>query len=566
MQKIKQLPQHVISKIAAGEVIERPVYAVKELIENSLDAGSTSITVHVEESGLKRITVTDNGEGMSKEDLVESFKPHTTSKLVTDEDLSHIQTLGFRGEALSSIAAISRMQIKSKTKNAPAGTLIILQDGIVENVSPVGMPSGTQITVENLFHSVPVRKKFLKSQRTEFRHIIETVMHFAFTFPQVSFILTHNGKTIFDLPQTDDAFDRIASLLGNDISSHLIPITHQDGYLTISGYIAKPQITSRNAQKQYLFINNRKVTDKIITAAITSAYGTLIEKQSHPISLLFLTLPYEIVDVNIHPRKEEVRFINPQEIATIITIGVTRSLAEHDITFRNHLWQTSVYDEEDVFHNSTNSYSGKMLKDEHLSWKLSEPLKIDDDNLVQMHRLYLVAQTKNGFVLVDQHAAHERIRYEQLLISFRQHKKHDELFVFSKPKLIEFGVSDSALLEEYLEAINNIGFALEHFKHNSFLLRSLPKIFHDRDYKILLTEMLEDLREEKQSDVDSINKRMIAYLACRGAIKAGDTLTKKQSRELLEQLEKTQHNATCPHGRPTKVIVGLDEINKMFKR
>jgi DNA mismatch repair protein MutL len=241
-------------------------------------------------------------------------------------------------------------------------------------------------------------------------------------------------------------------------------------------------------------------------------------------------------------------------------------LAEHDIVFHNTGWGKSVYGDEDVFNQSTKSYAGNLLKDQSLPWSLQQPLQIDKGKVVQMHNLYLIVQTKNGFVLIDQHAAHERIRYEQLLEAFQKQKKQDTLFHFPKPKVIDFGIAESELVQEHLETINALGFVMEHFKNNSFLLRSLPKIFHDRDYKVLLTEMLEDLREEKKSEIDSITKRMIAYLACHGAVKAGDTLDEKQCADLIKQLEKTANNATCPHGRPTKVIIHLEELQKMFKR
>lgn len=568
MPKIQQLPQHVISKIAAGEVIERPVYAVKELIENSLDAGADAIKVIIEDSGLKRISVIDNGEGMSLEDIQECFKPHTTSKLSSEEQLHQIHTLGFRGEALSSIAAISYVTINSKTKGSAAGNSVILRDGIVEKIAPIGMPIGTQITVENLFHSVPARKKFLKSQRTEFRHIIDVLTHFAFSHPQVQFILIHNGKTILDLPKANDAIDRIQTLLGNDVFANFVPIEFVDSYVTIKGYIAKPQITTKTPHKQFLFINGRKIHDKGISLAVKTAYGTLLEKQSHPVCLLFFSMPHEVVDVNVHPRKEEVRFMNAQDLLKMIDAAIQKTLVEHTITFNANSWKNNVFlgDSDTYFSGkSTDSYAGKLLKEQQLPWTLLQNAKTDISQVIQMHNLYLVASTNDGMAVFDQHAVHERILYEQYLKAFAEKKSDEDMHTFAKPKVIEFGLSDAELLAENIETFTTLGFALETFKGKSFLLRSVPQLLFDRDHKELISNILENLRIDID-DVDATTKKMIAYLACRGAVKAGDSLTKMQCKDLLQQLEKTPNNATCPHGRPTKVLVDLDMIHKMFKR
>jgi DNA mismatch repair protein MutL len=559
MNEIKQLSQEVISKIAAGEVIERPVYAVKELVENSLDAGADSVIVHVEESGLKRIVVIDNGTGMSLEDIKESFKPHTTSKLFTTDDLSAVKTLGFRGEALSSIAAISKLTIQSRTKKDTAGTMVLLNEGKVEKISPVGIPVGTQITVENLFYPVPARKKFLKSQRTEFRHVIETMTHFALSFPTVRFVLTHNGKTFFDLPKTTDILDRVAMLLGKDIFASLIPISYQDGYITLSGFLTKPQVTAKTPYKQYLFINNRKITDKGIVSAITSAYGTLLDKHSYPLGMLFLSIPFEIVDVNVHPRKEEVRFVDQKTLYYAVEKAVTQTLVKHDISYQENTWGEELF-------KSTNSYAGRLLKDENLPWKLAQAVKTNLSEVIQMHDVYMFAETSEGLALFDQHAVHERILYEQFKTAFQKHKKEKKSFQLSKAKVIDLGISQKELLEENLSLFEEFGFGLEHFKGTSFLLRSVPMLLHDRDHKKMFIEMLEDLEENKSKSVDAISNQMIAYLACRGAVKAGDSLTKKQMQDLLQQLEKTPNNATCPHGRPTKIAVSLRELHRMFKR
>jgi DNA mismatch repair protein MutL len=570
MAKIHQLPQTLVSKIAAGEVIERPVYAVKELAENALDAGADEIKIIVEDAGLKRISVIDNGEGMSLEDLQECFKPHTTSKLISEEQLHHIHTLGFRGEALSSIAAISKLTVNSRQKDAAGGNSIVLVEGAIDKISPTGMPTGTQIHVENLFYPVPARKKFLKSLRTEFSHIIDVVTHFAFAYPSVQFTLTHNGKTIFDLPKTSDVVERISILLGKDVFSNLLPVSFEDEYVSINGFLAKPQITTKTPHKQFLFINNRKISDKGISLRIKSSYGTLLEKQAYPVCILHLTVPYERVDVNVHPRKEEVRFVDTQQVLDTVERAVVQSLAAYNIVFSANTWKESIFlgDAERSFDGkSTQSFAGKLLKEEKQPWVLLQNAKMQLNDVMQMHNLYLVSPTQNGIAFIDQHAAHERILYEQYLELFKQKKTLQDVYTFAKPKVLDVPLAESELLQEHLSLFEEMGFEIEHFKGSSYLLHAVPELFQDRDHKTLLSDVLENLRMDgKDAGFDAITRKMIAYLACRSAVMRGDSLTKAQAKDLLEQLEKTPHNATCPHGRPTRVLIDVELVNKMFKR
>jgi DNA mismatch repair protein MutL len=562
MKKIQQLSPEVVAKIAAGEVIERPVFAVKELVENAIDAGADSISVHIEESGLKKIVVIDNGEGMSPEDLKESFKPHTTSKISKADELGHIQTLGFRGEALASIAAISRLTINTKVSNGSAGASAIVKNGKFEKISPIGMPTGTSVTVEHLFYSLPVRKKFLRSPRTEFRHILDLLVSFAFSYPHIHFLLTHNKKTMLDLPKTEDQLSRIEKLLGRDIFSALIPVTYKDSYIAITGFLAKPALTTRTPSKQFLFINNRLVSDKGISQTLKSSYGSLLANTVYPICLLYFSLPYEMVDVNVHPRKEVVRFVDNSLLLDATRRAAAQTLARYDLTPETSFESLFLHDAV----GSTQSFAGRLLKEKKLPWKLSETT-IDYQTVTQLHNLYLFVPTNNGFVLIDQHAAHERILFEQLLLEFAQEKKKYALFHFPKPGIFDLSISEKELLLENLEVLQSIGWEIEHFRDNTFVIRSLPVLFQDRDYVKLLGEILEDIRQDSlQKSLDDISQRMIAYLACRGAVKAGDFLTKKQTKELLEQLEKTPNNASCPHGRPTKVSIDLEQINRLFKR
>ncbi len=562
--KIIKLPTDVIAKIAAGEVIERPAFAVKELLENALDAQADTVAIHIEEAGLRRITVIDNGEGMSKEDLQECFKLHTTSKLSSIDHLSHIETLGFRGEALASIAAISDMIIRSRPKKSVAGTQIELENGKIKEIVPVGMPKGTNVTVANLFHSVPARKKFLKSAKTEFRHIVALVTNNALANPNVHFTLTHNKKTVFDLPKVNNSLERIKLLLGAKTFANLLPFSYQDNYVTISGFLSKPQERTFSITKQFLFVNKRKVADKLISLAVKDAYGTLLDPKSLPVFVLFVSLPYEFVDVNVHPRKEFVRFADTQLLTETIHRAVSETLTKNNLTF---------YDDTGIEFGLTDdkltkSFAGRILKENQIPWDIRPRNEFGSfAEIIQVHNLYLIAQTRFGIALIDQHAAHERILYEQFKEAFHKEQQKSPQYHLSKPVTLELSLSEKELLEEHSHILNNLGIEIEQFTGNTYLVNAVPLIFQDRKPNELIMEMLSDLEKNgRTQSVDEVSKKMIAYLACRAAVKAGESLTKKQAKELVEKLEATNNNATCPHGRPTKIIIDIEQLHRMFKR
>ncbi len=566
MRKIHLLPQHLISKIAAGEVIERPAYAVKELLDNAIDAHADYIRIDISESGLKKIVVTDNGEGMSKEDLQESFKHHTTSKIFEEQDLVAIKSLGFRGEALSSIAAISSLTIQSRPKNQSTGTQITVRNGLLEAISPIGIPIGTCVIVEDIFHSIPARKKFLKSQRTELRHSTDMISNAALAFPTIRFVFSHNDKVIFDVPKTENILNRLSLFLGSSVFQNLLPISFKDSYSNISGFITKPHTSMSTPNKQFIFVNHRRVTDKLISQTIKQAYNTLLDSTSFPIFVLFLSLPYEIVDINIHPRKEQIKFVDTEIVLNAIKNAVNQTLMQNNL-IENRSFGT---DEKRFFgkKKATESYAALFLKDTVAPWTVLDSTQIHKStDVIQIHNLYIVAQTKRGLLLVDQHAAHERILFEQFQKAFLEQKKRNDQYELPIPFSIEPSISDAQLLSEHSELLNQLGFELEDFGNNTFKITAIPNLLRDRNPKELLQELLDDLSEEKAiKTVDKRAYRMLTYLACRSAIKAGDVLTKQKCKNLLEELQKTPNKYTCPHGRPTHIEVNLKELHKMFKR
>ncbi len=559
MPRIQTLPEHVISRIAAGEVIERPVYAVKELIENSLDAGADSITIQIERGGLKKIMITDDGEGMTKDDLFESFKPHTTSKL-QDESLIGIKTLGFRGEALASIAAISDMVLQSRVPGSAAGVQVILKSGTVIKSGPVGMPVGTSISVQNLFHTVPARKKFLRSERTEFRHILDLVIKYALSYPTKRFLLLHNNRIIIDLPKNQDISQRLSTLLGDRIAQQLIPISASDDYLKLQGFIARPQVSVQSGDKQYLYINNRSVSDRGITRVVKEAFGNLLENTRFPVYVMSIEIPHEAVDVNVHPRKEQVSFVNNDMVYEVVKSSVSNSLASHNLTYLSSLYSTTRV-------SATNTPAALMLREKTEKWNVKDSLKIiNTDQIQQVDKTFLIAQTKNGVLMVDQHAAHERILYEQYLETYKELKLKQDKFKLHAPIDLDLSLSDKEVVEEYLDLFASNGFEIRK-NGSSFILLSVHKLFMDQDYNQLIQELLGDIREMgKIKDLELFINTIISYLACRNAIKAGDVLTQDEARRLIEKLDNTNRNSNCPHGRPTAVEISLKDLYRLFKR
>jgi len=560
MNKIITLPERIISRIAAGEVIERPVYAVKELIENSLDAGSDSIRIQIEEAGLKKIVVSDDGEGMSEEDLLQSFKPHTTSK-VTEETLIGIKTLGFRGEALASIAAICTLTLQSRTKETPAGISIKIQNGEIVDKSPMGMPVGTAITIQNLFSTVPARKKFLKTQRTEFRHIVELISSYALAYPHIRFTLIHNKKIILELSKNMTLPNRIEKILGASLLTQLLPVTAEPSYVQIQGFIARPQISVSTQSKQYVFVNKRLVSDRLISNAVKEIYGHLLEATRFPVFILFLDLPHEAVDVNVHPRKEQVIYMNTRSVYDAVKDAISKTLSENNLTFSQ-----DILPKYSPRAGTTSLYAAQVLKEEIIPWNVKDALSVlDSSDIIQIHNTYVMAQTKRGALLLDQHAAHERILYKQFKKEF--HLKKKRVMELEEPLFIEVSTADVEVLHEHLETLQTFGFTIKQDKNHTFYITHVPELFKDRDISQLIHEMVEELANDKEfSNLDHLTDLMLSFLACRSAIKAGEKLTQQEARKLIQKLQKTPNNTTCPHGRPTQIEVDLKNLHRIFKR
>ncbi|MCX8008593.1 MAG: DNA mismatch repair endonuclease MutL, partial [Patescibacteria group bacterium] len=520
MKTIQRLPDYLINQIAAGEIIERPAYIVKELIENSIDAGASHIKIHLERGGINRIIVQDNGCGMSREDIEEACKLHTTSKIRDAENFHGITTLGFRGEALASIAAMSVIHIESKTVDDIVGSKLIVKNNH-QTIQSVGMPTGTRVTAHSLFYNQPVRKKLLQSPQTEFKHTIELLLHYAIAYPQITFELFHNGKLSIHLPK-QTGHERIRDIFGSHFQEHLLPISIQDSSFSVKGFIGKPQL-SFSKVNYHVSINKRPIHAKYVHQTIKEAFGILIEDNKNPVYILFITVPPETVDINIHPRKDVVRIINEQEIFTKIYESIRDTLSRHDISFMSSFVkeQSPTYDSPLL--KTTLAQNLKKIVDENRSILLTNN---QNPQILSIHNLYLVTESEFGILLIDQHAAHERILYELYLKEFFKQKTKQKKISLQDPILLNFSLNELLVFQHYLSDLQTMGFSIEEFSGTSYRILEIPSIFEGRDIHALIYSIIRNLdKEQFINPIDSQTKRLLAYLACRSAVKAGDPLT-----------------------------------------
>ncbi|HYD35721.1 MAG TPA: DNA mismatch repair endonuclease MutL [Vitreimonas sp.] len=568
MSRIKPLPAAVIAAIAAGEVVERPAVIVKELIENALDAGATRIMIELENGGVDKILVNDNGEGMSADDLELAIQRHTTSKIATVQDLEKIMTLGFRGEALASIAGVSQLEIISRPVTNEVGSQLRVEHGRVSPISQVGAPIGTTVIVSDLFGQLPARRKFLKKPQTELRVILETVMALAIQYYQVEIQMSNNRKNVFSAPAHQDQAERITALFGTSLSTHLVPVEFNHEYLFVTGWVGKPQLGRKTTDSQYLFVNQRWVTHPKLAKTVKESFGSLLEPKMQPVFIFNVELPPGLVDINLHPRKELVKFWDDEQVLTLIDRSLRSFLSDHSLTYEigsgadpradltNFRYDFSPVSKKASLDNKND------LKNLVTTWQLGD----QGTEVLQVLRTYLITETVQGMIMVDQHAAHERILYNQFLAAYEAEFSYQPQTLLS-PQVITLTAAEYALFEEHLATFSKLGFEMEPYGYHTLLISQVPRFFQDRDLTTLIHEVIDELKlGQPVAGVDSVAQRTLAYLACRSAVKAGDVLTPDQRRELLIKLANTEHRFTCPHGRPTTIIMSQQELEKLFKR
>lgn len=611
---IRLLPQNLINQIAAGEVVERPSAALKELIENSIDAGSSQISIKIQEGGKTYFSVTDNGKGMSKEELNLAIERHATSKL-PDDDLFCINFLGFRGEALPSIASVAKLTITSRQKGAENAWMIKVEGGIKEEVAPAPAPFGTTVEVRDLFFATPARLKFLKSTQSETLSIKETINRLAMAYPHIHFSLADEKRTILNYPPVPSLLARVTQIIGKSFDENALPIEAEYDGTRLTGFVGLPTYTRSTSQDQYLFVNGRFVKDKVLIGAIRGAFQGLISHDVHPVLALFLSVPPQEVDVNVHPAKIEVRFSNAAKIRGLLVSTIRSTLAEqgHRTSTTigigalekslpyipsapkiNHLSQISSFVSNESNFNPTHiekptvsvqnsilsepkpqqviqfcesSYSVKTYEDKTPKNETSSLQEEDFPPLgfakAQLHKTYIISQTKDSIIITDQHAAHERLTYEKLIKN--QTVLQGQLLLI--PEIIDLSTDEVDILLSRQEELSNFGFVLEAFGGNSIVVREIPALFSKTNISKLIQDLADTIKEfddtillkDKLTDI-------CARMACHGSVRAGRVLTIEEMNALLRQMEECSTSGQCIHGRPTYIELKLPDVERLFGR
>ncbi len=582
------LDDRTISKIAAGEVIERPSSIVKELIENSIDAQSKRIEIEIKNGGKDYIRVSDNGIGMSPEDAKLAFNRHATSKIRQMNDLFTVKTLGFRGEALPSIASISEIELITKRREDLLGTRIRVSNNKIESVEETGCPDGTTVIVRNLFDNVPVRKKFLKKDLYESGYVSDVTTRIALINPFINFKLINDGKTVFNTHGNNDLLNTIICVYGKDIAVNLTKVDIRDEKYLLTGYISNPQLTRSNRNYQTFSINNRFIKDNILPNAVEDSYKTLLPVNRHPLAVLNFNLPGEEVDINVHPSKMEIRFNKEKEVYNFINKGISKLLKEtinipkiandvekKDASSMNE--QLMISEEKSIIDNVL-EYKPKFSEkiEESVSFYDNDTIVssnyIEDKNqnrlvtlipLCQLFSTYILAQSNDEFFIIDQHAAHERILYEDLTEKYENKVIYKQELI--SPLIFDLTHKEKNIIIDNIDLINKLGFDIEDFGHHTIIVRTVPYTFKNEINKQLFIDIADEL-ESLGSYKDEKRKDLIVMISCKSAIKANDKLTETEILTLLKKLEQTKYPYTCPHGRPTIISMSLFELEKRFKR
>ncbi|MGY6555027.1 MAG: DNA mismatch repair endonuclease MutL [Wenzhouxiangella sp.] len=587
---IRKLPAHLVNQIAAGEVVERPASVIKELLENSLDAGAGRIRVEIEEGGLRRIRIADDGRGIAEDELCLALDPHATSKIASLEDLEGVVTLGFRGEALASIASVSRLRLASRPAQAASGAEVRAENGRLSGPEPVGMPAGTVVEVADLFFNTPARRKFVRTERTEFGHIDDVVKRMALANPECGFELTHNGRALRRLPPVADtagAQRRVAEVCGPEFVDHALILEWEHAGLRLSGYVARPTFSRSQPDLQFFFVNGRLVRDRLISHAIRQAYQDVLFHGRHPAFVLHLTLDPRRVDVNVHPQKTEVRFRDGRQVHDFLFASIHRALSET----RPQAEPSGTY----VVESSRSGADRANLAGRGALWtgpvqqaglglsvaeslsryaRLGQSAAVEEDDsglpplgfaLAQIHGVFVLAENAHGLIIVDMHAAHERIVYERLKSAWGEARvKAQSLLV---PERVSLSSRELRALEQHGSALERLGFELAASGPESVLIRAVPALLAGGNVLQLVRDVLADLVELGQSDrVEGHLDRLLSSMACHGSVRANRRLNLDEMNALLRDMERTERSDQCNHGRPTWIQLDMKALDQMFLR
>jgi len=584
---IKILPEHVASKIAAGEVVNRPSSVVKELLENSLDADATEIHIIIKDGGKSLIQIVDNGMGMSDDDALLAFQRHATSKISSFEDLEQLHSFGFRGEALASVSAVAQVEMRTRTNQNDVGTLVKIDGNTITEQSKIATEIGTWLAVRNLFFNTPARKNFLKSNSTEFRHIVNVVQRIAIAFPNVKFFFVSDGEKIFSLP-SQTLPERLNALFGESVSKNVLPVSEGNEIISVEGFIGKPTYFLKTQSEQFFFLNKRIIQSKNLSHAVFQGYENMLEKGSFPFFCLFINIDMKKVDVNVHPSKMEVKFDDENGVYRLVLSAVRKTLSDGEVIpellftnsdIRSSFSQTSSETKRDFFlqsppqqfsfpRQSILSFTKEFLSTISSSSieKEIEQTSVTKSEIIplqQVHNQYILCAANDGITIIDQHAAHERVLYEKYLYLFETNAPSSQQLLFSLT--FELTSADAILVSEQQLNFEKLGFQLKFFGKTTLVIEGIPSDVRVGRESNIFREVLDKFKEEFAVKIDA-REALVKTFACKAAIKKGDALLYEEMRSLLEQLSQTQIPHVCPHGRPITLKLTLHELDKKFGR
>lgn len=599
MPHIRRLPETLINRIAAGEVVERPASALKELIENAIDAGAQRIAVRIEEGGLARLEVTDDGCGMAPEEIGLALERHATSKL-PDEAIEQVATLGFRGEALPSIASVAQLTLESRTRDATQGWKRVIDHGALVAEGPAALPPGTRVRVESLFGRIPARRKFLRSARSEYAACLDVVRRLAMARPDIAFSFDHGERRILALQGGEEGATRVAQIVDRALADNGVLINLERGDMRLSGIAGLPTFNRGVADHQYLFVNGRPVKDRLLTGAVRGAYADMLARDRHAVLALFVELPPEDLDVNVHPAKTEVRFRDAAAVRGFIVSGLRQALASGDKrsaqapdTAAMARWQVEPQRDapapaafRSLFAGRDWSGPGSSLREPERPWhaqidvldspqgraETAEPATSDAADYPlgiargQVAQTYVIAEAADGLVIVDQHAAHERLVLERLRAAGAGDKLAASQALLM-PAVVELEEPACDRLEEQIDALATLGLAIERFGPGAMLVRALPNVLSDADPAALLRDLADDIALHGESLLLAERiEHVLATMACHGSVRAGRVLTVAEMNALLREMERTPRSGQCNHGRPTWIKLSMADVEKLFGR
>ena len=621
---INLLPENIANQIAAGEVIQRPASAVKELLENAVDAGATEIKLFINDAGKALVQVIDNGKGMSETDARMSFERHATSKIKNIDDLFHIKTMGFRGEALASIAGVAQVELKTRKSGEPIGTFIQIENSVVTSQEPVATNEGTSISMKNLFFNVPARRNFLKSNASELRHIVDEFIRVAMSFPSIFFSLTSNGQEVFHL-EKGSLKQRVVQILGNNYSAKLVNVKEDTDYMDIYGFVGKPETAKKTRGDQYFFVNNRFIKSAYLNHAVMNAFSDMIPRDSFPMYTLFINIDPSRLDINVHPTKQEIKFEDEKIIYAFVQAAVKHALAQYSVTptldfeldasiqqsdavsqpftqdkqftaAGSSLYKTFTQKNQAHFIDTKSDlepWSGSLLKQnfpEQISTAPALPVaeKVDSDqpaytssiltnhhrvipdkkpttdHFLQLHNSFIIAQNENGYIVIHQQNAHERVLYERFHNAMKGKPIAIQRSLF--PVVLEMTPADAMLMAELIPDLNLLGYQVEPFGQNTFVIQGSPADVTDGNEKVALEKMIEQYKHFNMEASLSKREKLLRSLAWQQSVKGGTYLSERELKGLVTDLFNCEINNTTPTGKPVFLEFKKDELGKMFGR